>query len=121
MTSLHDCSKGGLAIALCEMAIAGETGFDVSLDKIPNSCSSIENLLFSESASRYILGTDDPDKVQKLLSAIDGIEYSEIGSSTGKGADAILYSRKMTVPVTLSYENLVPKIWDIGSYYGTEF
>lgn len=107
VTSLHDCSKGGLAIALCEMAIAGETGFDVSLDKIPNSCSSIENLLFSESASRYILGTDNPDKVQKLLSAIDGIEYSEIGSSTGKGADAILYSRKMTVPVTLSYENLV--------------
>jgi phosphoribosylformylglycinamidine synthase subunit PurL len=89
------------------MAIAGETGFDVSLDKIPNSCSSIENLIFSESACRYIVGTDDPGKVQKLLSAIDGLEYSEIGSSTGKGSDVRLSSRKMTIPVSLSYEDLV--------------
>src|SRR4030095_15070088 len=28
---VHDCSDGGLAVALAEMAIAGECGFDVSI------------------------------------------------------------------------------------------
>ena len=59
MRSLHDCSKGGLAISLCEMAMTGENGFEVYLDRVPNTCSSIYDLVFSESASRYVLGTDD--------------------------------------------------------------
>jgi phosphoribosylformylglycinamidine synthase len=76
---VHDCSKGGLAIALCEMAIHGNIGFTINLGLIPNSCSRIDNLLFSESHSRYIVGTREPQKVQNLLSGIDGIIFSRIG------------------------------------------
>src|SRR5215217_6273135 len=47
VTCAHDCSKGGLAIALCEMALAGRTGLEVNLDSIPNNCSRTDNLLFS--------------------------------------------------------------------------
>jgi hypothetical protein len=36
-------------------------------------------LLFSESHSRYIIGTREPQKVQNLLSGIDGIVFSHIG------------------------------------------
>src|SRR5918996_1579419 len=42
---VHDCSKGGIAVALAEMAIAGSIGFKVQLDSIPNSCKHIDELL----------------------------------------------------------------------------
>lgn len=105
--SLHDCSKGGLAISLCEMAIAGEYGFEVFLDKVPSSCSGIDSLLFSESSSRFIVGTDDRDRVHKILSTIKGLEYSEIGSSTNRRSDAVISHKKMKVPITLSHDSLV--------------
>lgn len=82
ITCAHDCSKGGLAVALAEMAIAGSTGFEVNLDAVPNSCNRIDDLLFSESHSRYIVGTKEPDKVRSgLLSA--GVTFAEIGGATG--------------------------------------
>ncbi|HVD21300.1 MAG TPA: AIR synthase related protein, partial [Nitrososphaera sp.] len=42
----HDCSNGGIAVALAEMAIAGLIGFKVQLDSVPNSCKQIDELLF---------------------------------------------------------------------------
>jgi phosphoribosylformylglycinamidine (FGAM) synthase-like enzyme len=41
--------------------------------------SSIDNLLFSESHSRFIIGTHEPKKVEKILSGIGGLVYSQIG------------------------------------------
>jgi phosphoribosylformylglycinamidine synthase len=79
VSSAHDPSKGGVAVALSEMAILGGVGFKISMDKIPNSCSSIDNLLFSESHSRYIIGTHEPKKVEKIMSGIGGLVYSQIG------------------------------------------
>ncbi|MGA8084258.1 MAG: phosphoribosylformylglycinamidine synthase subunit PurL [Candidatus Nitrosopolaris sp.] len=75
----HDCSKGGVAVALSEMAILGGVGLKIFVDKMPNSCSSIDNLLFSESHSRYIIGTHEPKKVEKILSGIGGLIFSRIG------------------------------------------
>ncbi|CAG1005225.1 hypothetical protein ANRL2_04473, partial [Anaerolineae bacterium] len=43
--SCHDCSEGGLAVALAEMCIAGDLGASVQF----------ENDLFSESLSRFIV------------------------------------------------------------------
>ena len=79
----HDCSKGGLAVALAEMAIVGSTGLIVELGAMPNSCSRIDDLLFSESHSRYIVGTRDPDGVRKQLSS-ENIVFAEIGNASGK-------------------------------------
>jgi phosphoribosylformylglycinamidine synthase II len=76
----HDCSKGGIAVALAEMAIAGSIGFKVQLDSIPNSCKQIDELLFSESQSRYIIATKDPENVYKVLSA-KGVRFAEIGKT----------------------------------------
>src|SRR5262249_27021732 len=52
LESAHDCSDGGLAIALAESAILGDTGFAVSLpgDLPPHVT------LFAESASRAVVG-----------------------------------------------------------------
>lgn len=78
---VHDCSKGGVAVALSEMAISGGVGLNVFIDKIPNSCSKMDNLLFSESHSRYIIGTHEPKKVEKILSRIGGLVFSRIGET----------------------------------------
>ncbi|HJU96319.1 MAG TPA: phosphoribosylformylglycinamidine synthase subunit PurL [Nitrososphaera sp.] len=77
---VHDCSKGGIAVALAEMAIAGSTGFKVQLDSIPNSCKQIDELLFSETQSRYIIATKDPGTVCKVLST-KGVRFAEIGKT----------------------------------------
>lgn len=78
---VHDCSKGGIAIALSEMAIAGNIGLNVNLSLIPNSCSRLDNLVFSESQSRFIIGSRAPIKVKKLLSKFKGLSFAQIGST----------------------------------------
>jgi phosphoribosylformylglycinamidine synthase len=56
--SCHDLSEGGLAVALAEMAFAGEFGGQVDLTKIPIDPtvppSSDFSRLFSESNSRFV-------------------------------------------------------------------
>ena len=76
----HDCSKGGFAVALSEMAIAGSIGFKVRLDAFPNSCKQLDELLFSETQSRYIIATTDPKGVDEILSS-NGVPFAEIGKT----------------------------------------
>ncbi len=80
----HDCSKGGIAVALSEMAVHGKVGFDVNLDQLPGSCSRPDNLMFSESNSRYIIGTARPAELHSVLSGMDRISFAEIGTATGQ-------------------------------------
>ena len=55
--SCHDCSEGGLAVALSEMAFAGGLGIEADLKGLPKTadCTSTDAQLFSESCSRYIV------------------------------------------------------------------
>jgi phosphoribosylformylglycinamidine synthase II len=95
---VHDCSKGGLAVALCEMAAQGKTGFTINLDSIPNSCSRIDSLMFSESQSRYIFGTREPKEVRNLLSNMPGIIFAQIGNAINKRNDVkFVYKEKENV------------------------
>lgn len=75
----HDCSKGGLSIALSEMAIGSNCGIEINVDKVPNNCKRLDNLLFSETPSRFIIGTKDEDKIEKEFSNSKNLEYSKIG------------------------------------------
>ena len=54
---VHDCSKGGIGTALAELAISGDLGMNVNLKKIPNTCKRDDFLLFSETHSRFIIGS----------------------------------------------------------------
>jgi phosphoribosylformylglycinamidine synthase II len=78
----HDCSKGGFGVALAEMAILGDTGLTVDLALVPNSCSRLDELLFSESNSRYVIGTKEPEKLRAMLSS-EGVTFAEIGKAAG--------------------------------------
>jgi phosphoribosylformylglycinamidine synthase len=98
--SVHDCSKGGLAITLAEMAIAGSTGLKINLDAIPSSCKSPDELLFSESHSRYIVATSRPDQVRSFLSS-EGLVFEQIGMAKGTALE-FLKGRKRIVNLPLA-------------------
>lgn len=57
----HDCSKGGLAVAISEIAMTSSVGCSVSIDKVPQEKMSTDKLMFSESHSRYILVTHESE------------------------------------------------------------
>ena len=77
---VHDCSKGGIGTALSELAIFGNIGIDVDLKNIPNTCTRNDFLLFSESHSRYIIGTNKPENLKKLMRNRK-CSFSEIGQT----------------------------------------
>jgi phosphoribosylformylglycinamidine synthase subunit PurSL len=68
--SCHDLSEGGLAVAVAEMAFAGDVGADLALaggsSPLPD-----EVLLFSESATRFVVEVqpDKADEFQAYLGA----------------------------------------------------
>lgn len=61
VTAAHDCSKGGLAVALALMAIKGGLGVNVDIEKIPAKKMRLDELLFSESYARFIITAREED------------------------------------------------------------
>lgn len=77
--SLLTPSLGGIVIGLAKVAMGGRLGLDVDLRKLPQSgCFSPEELLFSESNSRFIM-TVSPGNVSLVEKMLDGITWAKIG------------------------------------------
>lgn len=96
---VHDCSKGGIGTALAELAISGNLGINIDLKKIPTSCSRHEYLLFSESHSRFIIGTSQPDRLKRILSKRKCI-FSEIGKTDPTKTLNLHYSGKEIINIS---------------------
>jgi len=79
ITSAHDCSDGGLAVAIAEMAFSGGYGCDITLDSLPvdNKLDPTE-MLFSESAGRIIF-TTGKDKAKEIEDIFQGLPLGKIG------------------------------------------
>src|SRR4051812_29631001 len=73
---VHDCSDGGLAVALSEMAIHGGVGFEVDLGDAL--------VCFSESTSRVVLSVA-PDRVNDVLgrAGAAGVPAAVLGTASG--------------------------------------
>lgn len=71
ITAVHDCSAGGLAVALAEMAIFGGIGAFVDISKVPKEGKDMVNveILFSESHGRYVI-TVKKERVMDVLNKI---------------------------------------------------
>jgi len=83
--SVHDCSKGGLSIALSELSIYGNIGCTIDIEKIPcEENLSSEKILFSESHSRYLLVIDKKNikEVNHILSK-KKITFAVLGKFSG--------------------------------------
>jgi phosphoribosylformylglycinamidine synthase len=94
VTCVHDCSKGGIAISLAEMAIAGWIGLKIDLDSVPNSCNRIDELLFSETHSRYIIATKDAGSVHRVLTSA-GVPFAEVGKTNGTSVEFVKGKRQI--------------------------
>lgn len=95
VNATHDCSKGGLAVAVAEMCILGNVGAKIDLSKVPNECSRRDELLFSESHSRFILSIEK-DKISKVTSMLEdsSVPYGIIGKVQG---NSIIFSKNSSV------------------------
>ncbi|MGL6298018.1 MAG: AIR synthase-related protein, partial [Methanobacteriaceae archaeon] len=113
ITAIHDCSAGGIAIALGEMALSGEIGAKIDISTIPSQilCSDVETknellskILFSESHGRYII-TVKPDILEDVLAECgaiascigevngDSLEFTKLGGcSCGGGMEGFKIS-----------------------------
>jgi phosphoribosylformylglycinamidine synthase len=87
-------------VALAEMAVAGNTGFRVNVESVPNTCTRIDDLLFSESHSRYLIGTARPEQVAKMLSS-EGVRFARIGRSA-RGKVEFAQGKKTRISLPLS-------------------
>jgi len=83
IVSCHDCSEGGLAVALAEMGFAGGLGIEADLRGLPksNNCSRIDAQLFSESNSRYIVEVE-PENYDTFAKLMLNLPFGQIGKVT---------------------------------------
>lgn len=80
IVSCHDCSEGGLAVALAEMAFAGGLGIEADLRGLPKSHNSsrADTQLFSESNSRYIVEVQ-PENYDAFAKLMLNLPFGQIG------------------------------------------
>lgn len=105
---VHDCSRGGIAVALAELAINGNTGFDVDISLTSNSCRRIDSLMFSESNSRYVVATERPKELIEILKdSRSQVHCNKIGySADSSSVDTIRYRTGQQILANLELEKL---------------
>ena len=82
IASCHDCSDGGLGVALAETAFAGMLGMEIDLRKVPATGVDRDDvLLFSETQSRFVV-TISPDKKGAFEEVFGGIVHGLLGEVT---------------------------------------
>ena len=99
--SAHDISKGGLAAALAEMSVQGRKGVTIDLDRVPDKTSRMDNLLFSESRSRFVLETK-PKNSARIVSSFKrlGILTARVGTVTDNGIEFLSNGQPIiTIPL----------------------
>jgi len=106
--SVHDCSKGGLAVAVSELCMTNSIGCSVSLDKVPGESLPTDKILFSESHSRYLL-TVEKNKLEHLKSILEknNVSFEIIGNF---GGNSISFSNNSKPVIDLLVDK-TQKIW----------
>ncbi|MBP1706358.1 MAG: phosphoribosylformylglycinamidine synthase [Chloroflexi bacterium] len=76
----HDCSEGGLGVAVAEMAFAGALGAAIYLKPVPRTGPLYRNdyILFSESNSRFIVEVA-PEAEAEFAGIMSGVTLAAIG------------------------------------------
>ena len=106
--SAHDCSKGGLAVAVSEICMTNQIGCKVSLDKVPGEKLDVDRILFSESHSRYLLSFDEKNlsDIESLLKT-NKVSFKQIGQF---GGEQIQFTDTSKLIIDLNVQK-IHKIW----------
>jgi phosphoribosylformylglycinamidine synthase II len=78
LSAIHDISKGGLFVTLCEMAANSHVGFEVAID----ADTSILWSLFAEGPGRFIMAVKQ-DQLNDVVSKLDKVSIRVIGRVGG--------------------------------------
>ena len=100
VVAAHDCSEGGLGVAVAEMCF-GEWGAEIALDKMPISGKDIERAdfrLFSESNSRLVVEVMK-SKVSQFKQLMQKISYGQLGKVARKPNLVVRYQNKLLFDV----------------------
>ena len=85
VASCHDCSDGGLGVALAETALAGGLGMVIDLARVPAvGIDRDDTLLFSESQSRFVV-TISPAHRENFETILAGCVAARIGTVVAAG------------------------------------
>ncbi|MGV7226548.1 MAG: phosphoribosylformylglycinamidine synthase subunit PurL [Nitrosopumilus sp.] len=106
--SAHDCSKGGLAVAVSEICMTNQIGCTVSLDVVPGDKLDVDRTLFSESHSRYLISFDKKNlsNIEDILKN-NNVSFNQIGQF---GGEKILFRNDSKPIVDLNVEKTC-EIW----------
>ena len=105
--SCHDCSDGGLAVAVAEMCISGQVGAEIDLSAMNGL--PLSRKLYSESNSRWIVEVDGMD-VEKFTE-IMGDDAELIGIT--KGDSLVIKDNGTAIPVAEIRKAWNDPIWNI--------
>ncbi len=86
-------TRGGVAVALARMGMAGMLGIDANLEKIPGSTKKSYALLFSESQGRIIVSIA-PENATKFEKLFSGLPFKKIGTVTKGKSISIAVGKK---------------------------
>ncbi|HOW27173.1 MAG TPA: phosphoribosylformylglycinamidine synthase subunit PurL [Elusimicrobiota bacterium] len=89
VVSCHDCSDGGLGVALAEMAIGGAMGLHVDLDRVPVSPDlkaqeRDDKILFSESNGRFVAEVPST-QARRFEGHLQGVSFARVGQVRENG------------------------------------
>jgi|Deesub1362B_J571_1020462.scaffolds.fasta_scaffold00265_3 phosphoribosylformylglycinamidine synthase len=102
VASCHDCSDGGLAVALAESAFSGRMGMEIRAERIPSEKMPVDHLLFSETQSRFIV-TVHPEHQERFEEIMSGTCFAEIGVVKG---DSLIVKHEGRVLINTPIEAL---------------
>jgi phosphoribosylformylglycinamidine synthase subunit PurSL len=86
VASCHDCSDGGLGVALAETAFAGGLGLDIDLRLVPGASDLRDDItLFSETPSRFVV-TVQAEHAAAFEAALQGLPWAAVGRVTATNA-----------------------------------
>ncbi len=106
--SVHDCSKGGLAVAISELCMTNNIGCSVFLNKVPGESLPVDKILFSESHSRYLLSVEknNLDDLKTILEK----NYTSFEIIGNFGGNSILFSNDSKPVIDLMVDK-TQKTW----------
>ncbi len=108
LRSAHDCSRGGLAVALAECCIAGGRGLAASAARIEGR---LDAALFGEAPSRIVVSTSDSEALAALARERD-VPFASLGIVAG---DRLVLGDDIDIAVDdlrVAYEEGLPRALD---------
>jgi len=112
--AVHDCSQGGLGVALAEMCSSGGVGAKVDLRRAPGDWRGVDDLVFSESHGRFVVAGAETEGIVDVLAAAK-IPHAVVGAVGGGALSMRLpgHDRASTLAldaIQRSLEGTIPRL-----------